>query len=43
MKVVDSRLVRSLEVAFFVVLLTVEVAFVTGGWWIWLEYLKTRA
>ena len=38
-----NSLSRTLEIVFFVVLLAAEVAFMMGGWWVWLEYSRTHA
>jgi hypothetical protein len=39
----QSLFARTCEVTFFVLLLVSEVAFIMGGWWLWLEYSSARA
>jgi hypothetical protein len=34
---------RTFEIVFLVALLLAQMAFVMGGWWMWLEYTRTHA
>ena len=40
---VGPQIARTLEVAFLVLLMLSEIAFICGGWWVWLQHNAGRA